>query len=268
MQQLHQLLGNEIDAAADLEILAQPSQIDVLPLAIIGIGRQFGQPRQDCLFHLRKAGEAITGGFPDALAQQDCQRQVVAENSHLLQLMKHADDVVAGHAQRGHQRVGTDAFIVARIDQQRHQAEILASHVSGEVCLVEMFCGRLHARHLEAAGEDARVILVALKEARPFQPGNGRLDLGVRVRIAGLDAAFQIVVSKDFAGRDDDFGALRLAGVAAQSAQNGGDVIARQAGAGGYAELLLDILLVVEQHAARILPITSGASGFLQVVFK
>jgi hypothetical protein len=32
--------------------------------------------------------------------------------------------------------------------------------------------------------------------------------------------------------------------------------------------LRLDVFLVVEQHAARILQITSGPPGFLQVVFQ
>jgi hypothetical protein len=55
------------------------------------------------------------------------------------------------------------------------------------------------------------VVFVALKKARPLQPGNGGANLGVGVGIVGLDAAFQIVVSEDFARRDDDFGAFGLA---------------------------------------------------------
>jgi len=70
------------------------------------------------------------------------------------------------------------------------------------------------------------MIFVALKKTGALEPGNGGANLGVGVGIVGINAAFEFIIGENFARRDDDFAAFGLGRIAAQGAQDAGDVLA------------------------------------------
>ncbi len=211
IQQLHQIVRQKIEAAAGLQFLTQATQIDILPLAIIGLRRQFRQQAEQRRFHRDQPGQTLGRSVLDATAQEHGQRQIVAQNAHLLQLVQHADDLVAAYAEVHHQLVGADSLVVTGVDQQRDQVEIAALDLLGEIPFGEMFFRLFQRWHLETAGKNPRVVFVALKKARPLEPGNGGANLGVGIGVVGLDAAFPIVGGENLTGRDNDFAAPGLA---------------------------------------------------------
>ena len=121
---------------------------------------------------------------------------------------------------------------------------------------------------MQAGGEDAGLVLLALDQARPLQPGDGGLDLGLGGAIVGIDAELIVFAEEELARGDDDRLIPEPAPALAQGLEHADEVAMGEPRARREAELGFDVLLVVQQHAARRRAVPPGTPGLLQVVLQ
>ena len=123
-------------------------------------------------------------------------------------------------------------------------------------------------RHLQAGGEHADTVFVAVEQRGLLEPRDSRLHPRVVGRIVPHELPLEFLLD-DLARRGHDrAGALRPRVEAAKRAEDRRYLALGQPGTGAQPELPLDVVAREEEDAAGGLPVTARAAGLLHVVLQ
>ncbi|MNZ59018.1 hypothetical protein D3C78_770410 [compost metagenome] len=268
VQQTQDVQRQEVGQAAGLaQAGAERRQVHVLPAALVGIRGLFAHLVEQCLLQLQRLLQPLGGSAGHGVAQVEGQLGVVLQQAEVFQLAQAAGDFLGGLPGEYHQLVGVDALVgLGGVEELQDGAELLQApgrQVGQRQARFGLLLGQL-----EACRKHPRVVLLAAQEPAALQPGDGGGHLGFGVAVVGVEAGLHAVVLEDLAGGDDQLAALAPAAFRAQLGEDLLDVALAELRALAEAELGLDVLRVVEQHAACLLLVAAGAPGFLQVVLQ
>ena len=265
-QQPQQLVRQHIDAGGVAHPLAQRAQAELEPSLVGGIGRLLGERRQRCALDSGDALEALARRVGNPLAQVNRDLQIVGEDAEALQALEHTHALVGREPALQHQLVGADAFVRFGVHQKLDDRQVLRAHRLRKIGPGEFCASLVEGGHPEARRKHSRVVFVALEEAGTLEPRDRRLHSRVRVGVLGRDGDVEVVVGEDLPRRDHDLGRGRARGLAAQQPEDLGDVLRGEPRTRRQTELNLDVLLVVEQRASRVVLVAAGTAGLLQIV--
>ena len=204
----------------------------------------------------------------DSNMHEGGQRRVVACDSQPLQVVQGTPHAFGAQARDADQLVGGDAFVRVSIDQRLGDGEQLPAVDVGHGTAFELGARLLHRVHPKRRRKHLRPILLAGQQHRLLQPGDG----GSHAVVVGGGVPLKhvlVVLAEDLAGGGDHLATQAPLPVqVAQRPQDAVDLAPGEPRARGHPELAFHVFLRIEQHAARRLPVASGAARLLKIVLQ
>ena len=182
--------------------------------------------------------------------------------------MKSLSHSLRGQARGAHQFIGADALVGVGLDQRLADFQQLPPVLKGNISLLELGLRLRRRTDPQRRREHLHPVLLPGQQHRFLQPGDGSTQPGVVGGGVPLEGIVLILAQNlPGGGHHLPLGALPPVQVP-QRLQDAVNLLAREAGTGGHAELALHVLLGVEQHAPGRLLVPSGPARFLQVVLQ
>ncbi len=250
------------------QLLRGELEIEERALPRLEVGRQLAQPADQVPFQIAGGGEPLPRAVRHAQMQEHGDRGVVRGDAQCLEIGHRLAQPPAGKPAGPAQIVGADPLVGIRPDQAPDEVEKLLAVGSGDRGFAQPFPRGLEVGHLQRGGIDLHPVLLAQKQRRLLEPGDGGLDAGVVGRGVADEVAVELLLD-DLAGRGDDLAvAFRSLLQPPQGPQDGRDLPLLQPRARAQHELALGVLAAEEQHAAGGLAIPPGPAGLLHVVLQ
>ena len=185
------------------QLLRGELEIEERALPRLEVGRELAQPADQLPFQIAGGGEPLPRAVRHAQMQEHGDGGVVRGDAQSLEIRHRLAQPPAGQPAGPAQIVRADPLVGIRLDQAPDEVEQLLAVGSGDRGFAQPFPRGLEVRHLQRGGIDLHPVLLAQKQRRLLEPGDGGLHAGVVGRGVPDEVAVELLLD-DLAGRGDD----------------------------------------------------------------
>ena len=250
------------------ENLGGDAQMQRRGLTLVQLRRRDAHMRDQRGFQRLGFVEAPARGAIDSGMNEGGQGGIVAGDAVPFKVVKRATHAFGTEARDAHQLVGGEALVSVGLDQGAGDAQQLRAVGVRDVGSFQQVARPFYRIHPQRRRENPNRVLLSIQQRAFFQPGDGSAHPGVVGGRVALERLV-LVLAEDFAGARHYLSVEPLFPVQpAQRPQDGVDFLSCEPGARRQAELPLDIVRRVEQHATRRLPVAPCAPRLLEIILQ